>query len=454
MTSDQTGGTVDQAGQQQIESISPGDPQVSLVRARLDVCFHSTLCIVLVALAIRLIVMGFLYQEQLDPQRDHWRFGYENGRLARSIVEGRGLSGPLFEDTGVTAWMTPIYPYFVAGVFKVFGIYSTTSAFVLLIFQALISALNCLPIYYFAKKLFGMRAAVWSGWAWAFFPYAIYFPVERIWGTWLSTLLVSILLLITLYLEESTRLWHWVGYGLLWGFTALTEPVVMTAWPFMTGWATYRLYRQKSRWAIPLAATVLAFVVVVTPWFVRNYTIFGRFIPFRDTMGMEIHIGNNGDTFHWRPRSIGPWHNDEEWKDFKELGELAYMDREKQRGLDFIRSHPGWFAAVTARRFTYIWTGFWSFDKRYLAEEPLDPPNVLFCTALTVLMLIGLRRLWRENRELAAFFALLLFFFPSVFYVTHVEVYYRRQIDPLILVLAVYALSRRAGKSAEPIAEN
>jgi hypothetical protein len=69
-------------------------------------------------------------------------------------------------------------------------------------------------------------------------------------------------------------------------------------------------------------------------------------------------------------------------------------------------------------------------------------------------MLIGLRRLWRENRELAAFFALLLFFFPSVFYVTHVEVYYRRQIDPLILVLAVYALSRRAGKSAEPIAEN
>jgi len=206
MTSNPTGGTVDEAGQLQIKSIKPGDARVSIARTRLQTCFQSILCMVLVALAIRLIVMGFLYQEQLDPERDHWRFGYENGRLARSIVEGRGMSGPLFEDTGVSAWMTPIYPYFVAGVFKVFGVYSTTSAFVLLIFQALISALNCVPIYYFAKKLFGLRVAAWSGWAWAFFPYAIYFPVERIWGTWLSTLLVSVLLLITVYLEESARL--------------------------------------------------------------------------------------------------------------------------------------------------------------------------------------------------------------------------------------------------------
>ena len=64
----------------------------------------------------------------------------------------------------------------------------------------------------------------------------------------------------------------------------------------------------------------------------------------------------------------------------------------KQRGMDYIRSHPGWFVFVTARRFIYIWTGFWSFDIRYLAEEPLDPPNVFFCTALTVLMLM--ERLW------------------------------------------------------------
>jgi hypothetical protein len=54
-------------------------------------------------------------------------------------------------------------------------------------------------------------------------------------------------------------------------------------------------------------------------------------------------------------------------------------------------------------------------------------------------MLIGLHRLWRENAELAAYFALVLFFLPTAFYVTHPEVYARRQIDPLVVVLAAYA---------------
>src|SRR6202451_4844324 len=85
----------------------------------------SLLWMVLTALAIRLIVMGFLLPEQLDPSRDHWHFGYETGRIARSIVQGHGFSSPLFADTGPTAWMSPIYPYIVAGVFKVFGIYTT-----------------------------------------------------------------------------------------------------------------------------------------------------------------------------------------------------------------------------------------------------------------------------------------------------------------------------------------
>lgn len=410
------------------------------------------LAMVLVALALRLIVMGFLYPEQLDPERDHWSFGYENGRLARSIAEGRGFSSPLFEETGPTAWMTPVYPYINAVVFKIFGVYTTTSAFVLLSFQALTSALTCLPIFFFARKLFGLRVAALSGWAWAFFPYGIYFPVERIWSTWLSTLLLTILFLITLHLEKSTRLWHWIGFGALWGFTALTDPIALAAWPFFLGWAVYHLHRRKLQWALPLTASLLALAVCVAPWFVRNYNLFGRVIPFRDNAGLEIHIGNNGDTSHWRTRMIGPWHNEQEWMDFKELGELRYMDREKQRGMAFIRSHPAWFAWVTVRRFVYIWTGYWSFDNAYLRQEPLDPPNVVFCTSLTILALLGLRRLWRCDRALAAFFALVLFFFPAIYYVTHVEVYFRRQIDPLILVLAVYAVVRKTKEPNELIA--
>jgi 4-amino-4-deoxy-L-arabinose transferase-like glycosyltransferase len=395
---------------------------------------------VLVALAVRLAVMGFLYPEQLDPARDHWRFAYENGRLARSIAQGHGFSSPLFADTGPSAWMTPVYPYLIAAVFKLFGIYSTASAFVLLGLQAIISALTCLPIFYFTDSLLGRRVALWAGWAWAFFPYAIYFPEERIWGTWLATLLVSILFLVALYLEKSDRLWHWIGYGLLWALTALTEPVALSAWPFMTAWSCYCLYRRKSRWLAPLAASILALVVAVTPWFLRNEIVFGKLIPFRDTLGLELFVGNSGDSSHWHPSWTGPWHNEEDWAAFQKLGEVAYMEREKRMGIEFIRSNPRWFAIATIRRFVYIWTGYWSFDKDYLAGEPLDPPNVFLCTVITLLAIFGLGHLWKRDPPRAACLGLLLISFPLVFYVTHPEVYVRRQIDPIIVVLAVYGV--------------
>jgi hypothetical protein len=92
---------------------------------------------VLVALAARLLIVAFTYHEQLDPRRDHWAFGWETGRIARSIALGEGFANPLFEKTGPTAWMTPVYPYFVAGVFKTFGVYTPTSAILLLFFNSL-----------------------------------------------------------------------------------------------------------------------------------------------------------------------------------------------------------------------------------------------------------------------------------------------------------------------------
>jgi len=235
---------------------------------------------------------------------------------------------------------------------------------------------------------------------------------------------------------------------LLWGFTALTEPIVLTVLPIMLGWVGIRLLQRKERWFLPLAVVSLTFVISVTPWFIRNYEIFHRFIPFRDSMGLEMLLGNNGDTSHWLPaslgsaltRKIGPWHNDAEWQRFKQVGELAYMAECKEKADAFVRTHHRWYAIVTVRRFVFIWTHFWSFSPYYLAQEPDDPVNVAFSTLFTLLTLIGLRRAFRENKSVAALYALVLFFFPVVFYFTHVEVYFRRQIDPLMLVLAVYGV--------------
>ena len=433
-------------------------------------------CMVLVALALRLAVVGFLYPDQMDPSRNHWHFAFENGKVAYSIVQGHGLGSPLFEDTGLSAWQTPIYPYLIAGVFKILGTYSKASALFLLSLQALFSALTCLPVFLVASKIFSGSVALISGWVWALFPLGIYWPAERIWPTWLATLLITILFWLTLRFERAspsrsrTSIWKWTGYGFLWGFTALTEPVVLTVLPIMLGWIGIRRLQHRERWFTPLTVASLAFILFVSPWFIRNYEIFHRFIPFRDSMGLEMLLGNNGDTSYWLSAStgsalthkIGPWQNDAEWQRFKQLGELAYMDDCKQKADAFIHTHHRWYAIVTVRRFVFIWTHFWSFSSYYLAQEPDDPINVAFSTLFTLLTLIGLARTFRQNKSAGVLYALVLLFFPVVFYFTHVEVYFRRQIDPIMVVLAVYGVmgfrrrremptGERAARDLEPV---
>lgn len=407
------------------------------------------LLIVAVALAIRLVVMGFLYPEQLDPARDHWKFGYETGRIARSLVEGKGFSNPLFGETGPTAWMTPVYPGIVAGVFKIFGVYTKASAFVLLSLNALTSALTTIPIFFFALRSFGVRTARWSAWTWAFFPYGIYFPVERIWETWLATLLLCLLFWLALELEASKPLWLWILYGLLWGVEALTSPSALSVLPFLGVWTCYRLYKERRPWFVPNVVAALIFVAVIAPWFVRNYHVFHKFIPFRDNMGLVLRLGSRGKTSYWGAYELGPWHNDAEWEEFQRDGELGYMATKKQQAIASIRANPGWFVWTSARRAVYLWTGFWSLSRWYLEQEPLDPPNILLCTSLTVLALLGLRKAFRARVSVGMPYALVLFSFPLIYYITSPEVYYRRPIDPMFLVLAVFAAAGGPMKTKE-----
>jgi 4-amino-4-deoxy-L-arabinose transferase-like glycosyltransferase len=404
----------------------------------------------LAGLVVRLIVCGFLYSDQTSPDRDHWTFAYENGRVARSIALGEGISNPLFGRTGPTALVPPVFPFILAGVFKVFGIYTTASALAILAIDSLFSALTCIPVFLIAQRCFGNRSAQWAGWGWVFFPYGIYFSADWVWPTCLITLLLTWLFLAALKLPEARSVLKWGGFGLGCGVAALTEPSVLSVLPPLGLWACWRLYRQRERWVGRAAIASVAFLVVVTPWVVRNYETFHRFIPMRSGFGLELYVGNNGFSAHWVNRSLYPAHSDAEMAEFQQVGEIAYMRHKVDQASAFIRTHPGFFAWMFFRRNIYLWTGFWSFSPVYLQEEPLDPANVLVCTTLTILALLGLVRAFRNDNLSAVPFLIVLFLYPLVYCVTHPEVYYRRPIDPLFVILAGFAvaswLERRARK--------
>src|SRR5690349_19457714 len=71
-----------------------------------------------VALFARLIYMAVMRTWNFSADNNHFSFGYETGSIARSIAQGKGFASPFRNiDTGPTAWIAPVYPYFCALVF-------------------------------------------------------------------------------------------------------------------------------------------------------------------------------------------------------------------------------------------------------------------------------------------------------------------------------------------------
>jgi 4-amino-4-deoxy-L-arabinose transferase-like glycosyltransferase len=394
-----------------------------------------------VALALRLVVVAFVYPERTDPARDHWRCGGEAGRIARSIAQGEGFSNPLFGKTGPTAWLAPVFPYLLAAIFSVFGIYSKASTIFALALDSSFSALTCIPVFFIARKHFGAQTALTAGWIWAFFPYAVYFSADFIWSTTLATLLLSLVFLIALYLETGASVWPWVGFGLLSGLGALTDPAIMSVAPFLGAWAWYRRYRSGRPWLMPGVSSVLAVVLVILPWCMRQYQTFHSVIPIRSCLGLEVYCGNNQDSWHWGPPGYHPSDNEKEWQEYQQLGEITYTAKKFRQGLAFIDTHRLLYVKQTLRRVVYVWTGFWSFSRRYLKEEPADPFNMVFCTVFTALAWMGLRRASRANSFIAMPYVIVSVLFPLIYYLTHPEDYHRRLIDPQYVVLAACVLA-------------
>jgi len=192
-------------------------------RLELRRIFRSPVVMVVVALAIRLMVMGLMYGEKKPITRALFTLPSEMARVASSIASGEGFASPLPDPTGPTAWVVPVYAYLLAGVFRVFGVYTAASAVAILTINSLFSALTCLPIHALARKSFGPTVATAAGWTWVVFPYAVYTPVHWIWEACLATLLLTLLVLLAVRLDEAPNLWAWVGFGALWGVAALTN---------------------------------------------------------------------------------------------------------------------------------------------------------------------------------------------------------------------------------------
>lgn len=143
------------------------------------------------------------------------------GHIGHSLAEGHGFANPLYEPTGPTAEVAPVYPFLCAIAMKLFGAYSAGAVFFILSLNSLFAALTCFPVYWLTKRLFDERIAMICGWTWAWFPYSIHLSLDRIWENTLSCMIAAFLWWLTCELARSRRLRDWLLWGALWGAQGL-----------------------------------------------------------------------------------------------------------------------------------------------------------------------------------------------------------------------------------------
>jgi 4-amino-4-deoxy-L-arabinose transferase-like glycosyltransferase len=401
--------------------------------------------IVLVAFGLR---VGFLWNYAAHNPKQALgtvSFLFESGNIGVSLATGHGFASPFRVDTGPTAWMTPVYPLILAGIFRIFGTYTFASFLAAAMLNILATTFACIPIYAAGQRIGGKAVAAGAAWLWAVFPNAIQVPSTSMWDASIAALLAATILWATIALAQSarTRLDDWMGYGLLWGFALMTTATLAGVLPFLFGWLAYRRRKEhRTHWvAKPLLALVMA-GLCCAPWAIRNYVVFHAFIPLRSILGLQLWAGNNPDAQEIWLGTQHPIHDGVERQRYVDLGEVAYMKEVEHNAIRYMIAHPRREADLIQARFM----DFWSGGTPHPLEDYTRARSLWFRFVLIFNLVIAvggavgiLAMLTKRN---ACWFPLAVFpiVLPWAYYLTVVLPRYSLPVDPAMLLLTAVAV--------------
>jgi uncharacterized membrane protein YphA (DoxX/SURF4 family) len=367
----------------------------------------------LVAVGLRFAILAVF----LTHNPGSWGVNEAAG-IARGLVLGRGFASPFHDAKGPTAWLAPVYPSFLAGIFLVCGIQTTASIWAAALFNVIFASLTAVVVRQLGREHFGEFAGNLPGWAWAVSPPLVVMP-WLLWETCFSALVMSFLFLRTLRLNHSSRFREWAFCGCLWSCGALLNPALLAALPALGLRAAWRNCGMR------FAAMVTMCVLGIAPWRVRNFERLRHFVPVRSNFWPELFFGNVSFSLHPTGDSMV----------YQREGEIAFSADLRTRVVEYIHSHPGEFARLTGHRMLSFWTAPLHFG-------PYAP-------LLALAALAGILLAWRRNREWFSY-AGAIALYPLIYYLTYTFSRYRHPIEPLMYTLAGYAFAELAiyGKSS------
>lgn len=186
-----------------------------------------------------------------------------------------------------TAFMMPGLPFTLAFLMKIFGEFGGITA--LRIIQAVLQVLSLLLTFFIARKLFNSKVAI----------VAVILDLACIAEIWVPDLVLTetffkffvlCLIYFSLYALEQNKIKYYVLGGIALGFSALFRPTI-ALYPVLI-LIIWLIKKIKFKQAVKYTLIVMAvFSIILSPWWIRNYSVFKKFIPFTMATGNPMYQG-------------------------------------------------------------------------------------------------------------------------------------------------------------------
>ena len=334
-----------------------------------------------------------LYHVFTNPEKPlggNIHLGAEYYFIAKAIASGKGFSNPFKVNTGPTAWMPPLYPFFLAFLIKLLQ-KRLLIACVVVFLKNIVLIFNGLVIYEIAKRtLTKIRAeyilVLYIVWLLTDFLSFFLFTHD----SWLLLLFICSIFLLTVFIKRNIiDLKTAIIWGVVGGLSVLTSPIVGLVWLIICLFVVLAGRNVK----LLLLSSAL-FFLFCSPWIVRNYLVFDKLIFMKSNLFFDAHFANceKDDGLIDSPffsDNHPVWNANKDPNSlYRKLGEIKFLETYKKEFLSEINKNPYTYMRKIKNRLFAALVIYYPFfeDEKFIAWKTIIHALPFVCIIFIIIL--------------------------------------------------------------------
>ena len=379
------------------------------------------LLIVIFSLAF---IVRLLFVAALENQLV-WYDEIQYDAIARSMLRGEGYGSTAF---------APLQPFFLLGVYSIFG----ADILAARLAQVLLGALTSIVVCLVGTMVFDRNVGVLAGFISVFYPYFVY-VTGALYPTALFMLLLALAIFSLLRFYDNGQKSCLILAGVALGLSLLAIPTVLFFLPMIPLW--FLLSRKFTLKQVAAYSTILMVVtlMVVAPWSIRNSLHYGQFVLVTTEGGHAFWQGNN--PYFDGVNRPGPDDIPQELR--QKLKGLSKIEKDRvyyRESFNFIRNKPMQFVKLYIIKFF----NYWRLYPNTISENRFTTLKTKIISLLTYGLLLPfalfgiIKSVFHNKKTLLLLFLMLSFSLGYSLFLTSVR--YRIPLDVYVIVFAAFGI--------------